>query len=899
MKLIKNRLCALAALVLALTVALFAGIVLLQGENADADTQGGYYYNQLTPEAKRFYGAIDEMRAQGALKTGKGEYDLVSSGVLTQSQLASYSKSSDVIVAFGAARDAYSLDHPEIFYIDFNYLSVSVGVKDGAYVATLGTGRSDNFYIENGFSSVDEVNAAISAFESSCNEILAAAQTFGDLSEKVKKVNELLVEKTEYSFCAAATESGTTYLDGAAHIRTPYGALVNGKAVCEGYARAFKTIMDKLSIECVLVQGYVRGNDGGMEPHMWNYVKLDGDWYGVDATWNDTAGQTEQYLLRGNVFMREEHVPDGIISESNYQFDYPVLAAYDYGVTQDKNGISLKGRYETSGGVKSLYVDAGYAGKDAYKLKEEDGLYLVYRERAEYDGEYKWGLWIWAGAFGESAQRGSYTTGYFNSSIQYVQFAVFSVAPDTSDWYGGEVDEKYMSEFTEPYYNNAFGTYYAPPYIKNVTPSNQANIDATKTYEVVITYTENLKKADENKDITVAFTSQHTDIGDYAKVENVRWSASEPNKLSFTFTPSRMFNHRYETYSFFAGNLVGLNSGKEPNALSLMTEQTSVACNRIYGDGRLYIKSYGEPSLVSAGDLSLTGWKDGNGDYVAQNQRSQLMLVVNKPASSESGDMVKRAASAAGATEAAVLASATYELELDICGHIASIPNGSYIQLAFGFPEGITAADAGVTFKVYHFKRGDDGQIDYTKTEELKCVVTEYGIIVTVTDFSPFAIVAFDGNAVRAEGKGVYARVLGYGGEIAGDAIANVAAEESVTYTLTPNEGYRVDKVLLNGEELAVNGQTVTLAYGELDDRNTLTVSFVAESVYRREAEAGIENISPCVTITGVTRASSKTTDNATLRGVIAVVAVFVVCVAVLFAVLAVRKRKLNKSGRR
>ena len=59
--------------------------------------------------------------------------------------------------------------------------------------------------------------------------------------------------------------------------------------VCEGYARAFKVLCDKLNIPCILAHGEAKSNpsdEGGR--HMWNEVGMDDDkWYAVDVTWND------------------------------------------------------------------------------------------------------------------------------------------------------------------------------------------------------------------------------------------------------------------------------------------------------------------------------------------------------------------------------------------------------------------------------------------------------------------------------------------------------------------------------------------------------------------------------------------------------------------------------------
>ncbi len=65
-----------------------------------------------------------------------------------------------------------------------------------------------------------------------------------------------------------------------------YGALVNGYAVCQGYAESFKLICDMFKIPCV----YISGTSDGVE-HGWNAVQMDdGLWYLIDATFDD---QTE------------------------------------------------------------------------------------------------------------------------------------------------------------------------------------------------------------------------------------------------------------------------------------------------------------------------------------------------------------------------------------------------------------------------------------------------------------------------------------------------------------------------------------------------------------------------------------------------------------------------------
>ena len=64
---------------------------------------------------------------------------------------------------------------------------------------------------------------------------------------------------------------------------TPYGGLVNRKGICLGYASTFQLLMDMAGVECITVVGAA---ENSTEDHAWNQVRLDGEWYCVDPTWD-------------------------------------------------------------------------------------------------------------------------------------------------------------------------------------------------------------------------------------------------------------------------------------------------------------------------------------------------------------------------------------------------------------------------------------------------------------------------------------------------------------------------------------------------------------------------------------------------------------------------------------
>jgi transglutaminase/protease-like cytokinesis protein 3 len=85
--------------------------------------------------------------------------------------------------------------------------------------------------------------------------------------------------------CTYDHDAATKGYDYNPHAYTIFGALVNGKAVCEGYSRAMQLLLKNVDIPSTLVVGKSAASG---EQHMWNMVTINGQNYHLDATWNDT-----------------------------------------------------------------------------------------------------------------------------------------------------------------------------------------------------------------------------------------------------------------------------------------------------------------------------------------------------------------------------------------------------------------------------------------------------------------------------------------------------------------------------------------------------------------------------------------------------------------------------------
>lgn len=99
---------------------------------------------------------------------------------------------------------------------------------------------------------------------------------------------------------------------------TAYGILVDGVGVCASYSASFKLLADAAGLESIVVTGYLDGS----VPHAWNKVKLDGDWYIVDATNNDNEMIQNALLNLSDIAAAGTLVENDSFAIDNNLYDY-------------------------------------------------------------------------------------------------------------------------------------------------------------------------------------------------------------------------------------------------------------------------------------------------------------------------------------------------------------------------------------------------------------------------------------------------------------------------------------------------------------------------------------------------------------------------------------------------
>lgn len=285
--------------------------------NGNTNEYTRYFYSQLNSSAKQMYSALENNK--DVLIDGYGGIDF-------NINMPGLDKS------FQSAWDAISLDKPSLFYVDTAKISLLSKTTTNllgkeTYSYKLQPKSGGNYFIST-WKNSSEVKSAINRVNSVIQQIVNGAPNSSKRYDYIKYVHDYLINTIDYN-------QGENPNNG-----DIYGALINRKCVCEGYAKAFKQLMDEKNVPCVIVFGKASDEDGNSEVHAWNYVMLeDGKWYAIDTTWDDPiiVGRGKipesvkyKYFLKGSSSFFKSHFEDPDVSGSGQNFKYPVLSETDY-----------------------------------------------------------------------------------------------------------------------------------------------------------------------------------------------------------------------------------------------------------------------------------------------------------------------------------------------------------------------------------------------------------------------------------------------------------------------------------------------------------------------------------------------------------------------------------------
>lgn len=214
---------------------------------------------------------------------------------------------SDTIVA----HRAIICDRPDMFWMPKTVSFLSLEGKPDKYIAFR------DYYAqkdEKGFYSVSKTQKEVMKpkFDTAVNKALSGINGFDNKFEIELYLHDYLCENVTYDSQAAEDLSNIE-----PNLLTAYGALVEGKAVCEGYSKAMQLLCIKCGIPCSIVFGEHEGVS-----HMWNIVNPGDGLYYVDTTFDDSSSAQPLHIyfnVTKDFISKDRKFDDALIQNKKYE----------------------------------------------------------------------------------------------------------------------------------------------------------------------------------------------------------------------------------------------------------------------------------------------------------------------------------------------------------------------------------------------------------------------------------------------------------------------------------------------------------------------------------------------------------------------------------------------------
>lgn len=220
---------------------------------------------------------------------------------------------------------------------------------------------SSNNYSEltKSYSNVTEDD--INTINSILNSIIKPGMTE---TEKIRTVHNWIVCNTTYN---------DKYYDRGDSFNHVSNLLNNKTGVCQGYSVTFYIFMKQMGIPCTLVMG----NTDNVS-HAWNAVKLDGNWYYIDVTWDDpVVNGTSNYPGGDNISYEYLLCTYNHISMTHKEDKYIGTTPLPNGISNDYNDLM----YRMSGFTNVMRVNSSEELADRLQgFMNKSGKYAIILE---------------------------------------------------------------------------------------------------------------------------------------------------------------------------------------------------------------------------------------------------------------------------------------------------------------------------------------------------------------------------------------------------------------------------------------------------------------------------------------------------------------------------------------
>lgn len=230
----------------------------------------GYYQDDYRDKLIALYECLDEQMSQYEL-TEKERVQFDTGGIA----VAARNRTLDGAVQWDDARKIMAMlcgEHPR-FLSTVNNMGYYTNSSDPNRVVSIDMKRLD----------IDET------YEDAYNELDSRADSI--LKEIIKdEMSELDKVYAVYIYLMKNCETVSTSGSDDRKPDTIYGVLIENRGACGGFANTFKLLTDKMGIESEICNSRSKG-------HLWNYVKVDGLWYHLDASAGASSGSADYFLV--------------------------------------------------------------------------------------------------------------------------------------------------------------------------------------------------------------------------------------------------------------------------------------------------------------------------------------------------------------------------------------------------------------------------------------------------------------------------------------------------------------------------------------------------------------------------------------------------------------------------
>lgn len=255
-----------------------------QEKYSSIETNNDLAYNETryNPEYESEYWNLLKNKYSRIFYEGMVETDFSNSDtnliyVYSDDEMANYSNI-DIVKGIQYAR----FDHPELELLDFKPVEKEK-TRFGKIIS-----HSTSFHCGN----YQEYKNLLEKINLEIDDLVKKVNNTENPVEKHRLIFNWIIQNVEYSKndldIGYVDFENEEYLLGRYETNSTqniYGAIIEKKAICDGIADAYKYICNRCKLECITVHGYI-GDRNNEIYHAWNIVKIDNEWYLIDATWN-------------------------------------------------------------------------------------------------------------------------------------------------------------------------------------------------------------------------------------------------------------------------------------------------------------------------------------------------------------------------------------------------------------------------------------------------------------------------------------------------------------------------------------------------------------------------------------------------------------------------------------